>query len=107
MYKDVIMFNFIRNLFGFNDNPIIIKGKLTFENKQQILSDLKGCDLIEKVTLSRAACSDDLALYLEFKKTINLTDETIHYSGRKRNAIIGEDESFVFDTKKRTFKITA
>ena len=107
MYKDVIMFNFIRNLFGFNDNPIIIKGKLTFENSQQILSDLKGCNLIEKVTLSRAASSDDLALYLEFKKTINLTDETIRYSGRRRIAIVGEDESFVFDTKNRIFKITA
>lgn len=101
------MFNIIRNLFGFNDNPIIIKGKLTFENSQQILSDLKGCNLIEKVTLSRAACSDDLALYLEFKKTINLTDETIHYSGRKRIAVVGEDETFIFCPEKRTFKITA
>ena len=100
------MFNFIRNLFGFNDNPSIIKGKLTLENRQQILSDLEGCDLIEKVTLSRAACSDDLALYLEFKKKINLTDETTHYSGKKRIAIVGEDETFIFCPEKRTFKIT-
>lgn len=101
------MFNIIRNLFGFNDNSIIIKGKLTIENSQQILSDLKECNLIEKVTLSRAACSDDLALYLEFKKTINLTDETIHYSGRRRIATVGEDETFIFCPGKRTFKITA
>lgn len=101
------MFNFIRNLFGFNDNSIIIKGKLTFENKQQILDDLKECDLVEKVHLSRAASSDDMALYIEFKKSINLTDETIHYSGRKRIAVVGEDETFIFCPGKRTFKITA
>ena len=107
MYRDVIMFNFIRNLFGFNDNPIIIKGKLTFENSQQILDDLKECDLVEKVLLSRAGCSDDMALYVIFKKSIRVVDENTNERGRKNTAIVLEDESFEFYPGSKLFKITA
>lgn len=100
------MFNFIRKLFSNPHEPVIV-GKLTLENKDKIIADLNGSDLVEKVLLSRAGCSDDLALYVIFKKPINVVDETTNERGRKNTAIVLEDESFAFYPDSKLFKITA
>ena len=105
--KNVIMFNFIRNLFGFNDNSNIIKGELTIDNRNEIISDLNNSDLVEKVVLSRSHCSDDLALYITFKKPIKIVDETTNDNRRDKTAIVLEDESFEFYPSRKFFKITA
>lgn len=100
------MFNFIRKLFS-NSHESIITGKLTLGNRNKILTDLNNSDLVEKVLLSRAGCSDNLALYVIFKKPINVVDETTNERGRKNTAIVLEDESFVFYPDSKLFKITA
>ena len=100
------MFNFIRKLFS-NSHEIVITGKLTLENRNKILDDLNNNDLVEKVLLSRAGCSDDMALYVIFKKPIKVVDETTNERGRKNTAIVLEDESFEFYQGSKLFKITA
>lgn len=100
------MFNFIRKLFS-NSHESVITGKLTLENKDKIIADLSGCDLVEKVLLSRTGCNDDMALYVVFKKSIKVVDETTHERGRKNTAIVLEDESFAFYPSSKLFKITA
>ena len=67
------MFNFIRKLFS-NSHETIITGKLTLENKDKIIADLNGCSLVEKVLLSRTGCGDDMALYVIFKKSIQVVN---------------------------------
>ena len=100
------MFNFIRKLFS-KSHESVISGKLTLGNRNKILTDLNNSDLVEKVLLSRAGCSDDLALYVVFKKPIKVVDETTHERGRKNTAIVLEDESFTFYPSSKLFKITA
>lgn len=100
------MFNFIRKLFSNSREPVIT-GKLTLGNRNKILTDLNNNDLVEKVLLSRTGCSDDLALYIVFKKAVKVVDETTHERGRKNTAIVLEDESFVFYPGSKLFKITA
>lgn len=100
------MFNFIRKLFS-NSHEIVITGKLTLENRNKILDDLNNNDLVEKVLLSRVGCSDDMALYVIFKKPIKVVDETTNERGRKNTAIVLEDESFEFYPDSKLFKITA
>lgn len=100
------MFNFIRKLFS-NSHETVITGKLTLENRHKILDDLNNNDLVEKVLLSRAGCSDDMALYVIFKKPIKVVDETTNERGRKNTAIVLEDESFEFYPGSKLFKITA
>lgn len=100
------MFNFIRKLFS-NPHEPVITGKLTLENRNKILDDLNNNDLVEKVLLSRAGCSDDMALYVIFKKPIKVVDETTNERGRKNTAIVLEDESFEFYPGSKLFKITA
>ena len=100
------MFNFIRKLFSNSDEPVIT-GKLTLKNKDKIIADLNSSDLVEKVLLSRTGCSDDMALYVVFKKSIKVVDETTNERGRKNTAIVLEDESFEFYPGSELFKITA
>ena len=100
------MFNFICKLFS-NSHESVITGKLTLENKDKIIADLNDCSLVEKVLLSRAGCSDDMALYVVFKKSIKVDDETTNERGRKNTAIVFEDESFEFYPSRKLFKITA
>lgn len=100
------MFNFIRKLFSNSHEPVIT-GKLTFKNKDRIITELNGSDLVEKVLLSRAGSSDDMALYVMFKKQIKVVDEIANERGRKNAAVILEEESFVFYPDSKLFKITA
>lgn len=100
------MFNFIRKLFSNSHEPVIT-GKLTLKNKDKIIADLNGCNLVEKVLLSRAGGSDDMALYVVFKKPTKVVDETTNECGRKNTAIVLEDESFEFYPGNKLFKITA
>ena len=100
------MFNFIRKLFSNSHEPVIA-GKLTLKNKDRIIADLNSNDLVEKVLLSRAGYSDDMALYVVFKKSIKVVDETTHERGRKNTAVVLEDESFEFYPGSKLFKITA
>lgn len=100
------MFNFICKLFS-NSHESVITGKLTLENKDKIIADLNGCSLVEKVLLSRSGCGDDMALYVVFKKSIKVDDETTNERGRNNTAIVLEDESFEFYTSRKLFKITA
>lgn len=100
------MFNFIRKLFS-NSHESVITGKLTIENKDKIIADLNGCSLVEEVLLSRAGCSDDMALYVTFKKSIKVVDENTNERGRRNTAIVLEDESFEFYPGSKLFKITA
>lgn len=99
------MFNFIRKLF-FNPHEPVIAGKLTLKNKDKIIADLNSNDLVEKVLLSRAGCSDDMALYVVFKKSVKVIDETTNERGRKNTAVVLEDESFEFYPGSKLFKIT-
>lgn len=99
------MFNFIRKLFSSREQ--VITGKLTIDNRNKIITDLNSNDLIEKVLLSRSACSDDLALYVTFKKKIKIVDETTNDNRRDKTAIVLEDESFVFYPGSKLFRITA
>lgn len=100
------MFNFIRKLFSNSHEPVIT-GKLNLENKDRIIADLNGCNLVEKVLLSRIGCGDDMALYVIFKKPIKVVDETTNERGRKNTAVVLEDESFEFYPGSKLFKITA
>lgn len=100
------MFNFICKLFS-NSHESVITGKLTLKNKDKIISDLNGCSLVEKVLLSRTGCGDDMALYVIFKKSIKVVDETTNERGRKNTAVVLEDESFEFYPGSELFKITA
>ena len=100
------MFNFIRKLFSNSDEPVIT-GKLTLKNKDRIIADLNSNDLVEKVLLSRAGYSDDMALYVVFKKSIKVVDETTHERDHKNTAVVLEDESFEFYPGSKLFKITA
>ena len=100
------MFNFICKLFSNSHEPVIT-GKLTLKNKDRIIADLNSNDLVEKVLLSRAGYSDDMALYVVFKKSIKVVDETTHERGRKNTAVVLEDESFEFYPGSKLFKITA
>ncbi len=105
MYKEFVMFNFIRELFS--SNKPVITGKLTIDDRDKIIADLNSSDLIEKVLLSRAAFSDDLALYITFKRPLNVVDETTNENRMDNMAIVLEDESFVFQQNDKLFKITA
>lgn len=100
------MFNFIRKLFS-NSHESVITGKLTLKNKDKIITDLNGCSLVEKVLLSRTGCGDDMALYVIFKKSIKVVDETTNERGSKNTAVVLEDESFEFYPGSKLFKITA
>lgn len=100
------MFNFIRKLF-FNPHEPVISGKLTLKNKDKIITDLNSCNLVEKVLLSRAGCSNDMTLYVVFKKSIKVVDENTNERGRKNTAVVLEDESFEFYPNRKLFKITA
>ena len=95
------MFNFIRKLFSNSHEPVITG------NKDKIITDLNGCSLVEKVLLSRTGCGDDMALYVIFKKSIKVVDETTNERGCKNTAIVLEDESFEFYPGNKLFKITA
>ena len=99
------MFNFIRKLYS-TDKPVIT-GKLTIDDRDKIIADLNSSDLIEKVLLSRAAYSDDLAIYITFKTPLNVVDETINENRIDNIAIVLEDESFIFQQSDKLFKITA
>lgn len=99
------MFNFIRKLFSSREQ--VITGKLTIDNRNKIIADLNSNDLIEKVLLDRSACSDDLALYVTFRKPIKVVDETTNDNRRDKTAIVLEDESFVFYPGSKLFRITA
>jgi hypothetical protein len=100
------MFNFICKLFS-NSHESVITGKLTLKNKDKIIADLNGCSLVEKVLLSRTGCGDDMALYVIFKKSIKVVDETTNERGSKNTAVVLEDESFEFYPGSKLFKITA
>lgn len=100
------MFNFICKLFS-NSHESVITGKLTLKNKDKIITDLNGCSLVEKVLLSRTGCGDDMALYVIFKKSIKVVDETTNERGSKNTAVVLEDESFEFYPGSKLFKITA
>ena len=100
------MFNFIRKLFS-NSHESVITGKLTLKNKDKIIADLNGCSLVEKVLLSRTGCGDDMALYVIFKKSIKVVDETTNERGSKNTAVVLEDESFEIYPGSELFKITA
>ena len=100
------MFNFIRKLFSNSHEPVI-SGKLTLKNKDKIIADLNSNDLVEKVLLSRVGCSDDMALYVIFKKSIKVVDENTNERGSKNTAVVLEDESFEFYPNRKLFKITA
>lgn len=100
------MFNFIRKLFSNSHEPVIT-GKLNLENKDRIIADLNGNDLVEKVLLSRVGSSDGMALYVMFKKPIKVIDEITNVRGRKNTAIVLEDESFEFYPGSKLFKITS
>lgn len=100
------MFNFIRKLFS-NSHESVITGKLTLKNKDKIITDLNGCSLVEKVLLSRTGCGDDMALYVIFKKSIKVVDETTNERGSKNTAVVLEDESFEFYPGSKLFKIIA
>ena len=97
------MFNFIRELFS-TDKPVIT-GKLTIDDRDKIIADLNSSDLIEKVLLSRAAYSDDLAIYITFKTPLNVVDETTNENRIDNMAIVLEDESFIFQKSDKLFKI--
>lgn len=97
------MFNFIRELFS-TDKPVIT-GKLTIDDRDKIIADLNSSDLIEKVLLSRAAYSDDLAIYITFKTPLNVVDETTNENRIDNMAIVLEDESFIFQQSDKLFKI--
>ena len=99
------MFNFIRKLYS-TDKPVIT-GKLTIDDRDKIIADLNSSDLIEKVLLSRAAYSDDLAIYITFKTPLNVVDETINENRIDNMAIVLEDERFIFQQSDKLFKITA
>lgn len=100
------MFNFICKLFS-NSHESVITGKLTLKNKDKIIADLNGCSLVEKILLSRTGCGDDMALYVIFKKSIKVVDETTNERGSKNTAVVLEDESFEFYPGSKLFKITA
>lgn len=100
------MFNFICKLFS-NSHESVITGKLTLKNKDKIIADLNGCSLVEKVLLSRIGCGDDMVLYVIFKKSIKVVDETTNERGSKNTAVVLEDESFEFYPGSKLFKITA
>lgn len=97
------MFNFIRELFS-TDKPVIT-GKLTIDDRDKIIADLNSSDLIEKVLLSRAAYSDDLAIYITFKTPLNVVDETTNENRIDNMAIVLEDESLIFQQSDKLFKI--
>lgn len=96
------MFNFIRKLFS---SKPVITGKLTIDDRNKIIADLNSSDLVEKVLLSRAASRDDLALYITFKRPLNVVDETTNENRMDNMAIVLEDESFVFQQSDKLFKI--
>lgn len=100
------MFNFIHKLSSNSHEPVIT-GKLNLENKDRIIADLNGCNLVEKVLLSRTALSNDMALYIMFKKPIKVIDDTTNERSREKIALVLEEESFVFYPDSKLFKITA